>query len=113
MSDTKNSLEIYLVEKFKEIGIKAHRTAGSGCGDRQKSDISNPYFQIEAKIKHSHENIIVDYKNEYLKTIDQMPRKSNKTVVIATEQKFGERFITMSAEDFFKLVAEAKRDETN
>jgi len=108
MSDVKNILEMYLVAKFKEIDSTAHRVSGSGCTDYQKGDISNKYCAVEAKIKHSHENIIVDYDNEWVKTINQMPMNSKKFPIIATENKYGERFITLSAEDFFKILKEAK-----
>ena len=64
MSDVKNSLELYMLAKFKEIDPSAHRTAGSGCGN-QKGDISNKFTACECKIKRSNKNIVVDYKNEY------------------------------------------------
>jgi len=109
MSDGKrNILEIYLEAKFKEVDSSAHRVAGSGCGDRQKSDISNKYCVVEAKIKHTQENIIVKYKDEWIKTLNGMPKGTNKFPIIATENCYGERFITLSAEDFFNLLKEAK-----
>lgn len=110
MSDKNNPLELYLVEKFKEIDPKAHRTSGSGAGDLSKGDISNKFCAVEAKIKRSHENIIVDYKYEWLKTHDQKARGTSKFVIIATQNCYGENFITMGADDFFTLMKEAKHD---
>lgn len=108
MSDKHNSLEEYLVANFKELDPTAHRVAGSGCTDYQKGDISNKFCAVEAKIKRSNKNIVIDYEHEWLKTLDQMPINSKKFVIVATENSFGEKFITMSAEDFFKLLKEAK-----
>jgi hypothetical protein len=110
MSDgKKNSLEIYMAAKFVEIDSKAHRTPGSGCGN-SVGDIANRYCFVECKMKHTVENIIVQYENEWYHLLNQMPMHTDKFPVIATENKFGERFVTMSAEDFFKLLKEAKND---
>ena len=108
MSDKHNSLEDYLVAKFKELDSTAHKVAGSGAGDKQKGDISNKYCCVEAKIKHTQENIIVDWKKEWLKTNDQMPINSKKFPIIVTENKYGCRFVTLTTEEFFKLLRESK-----
>ena len=108
MSDIKNPLESYLVSKFKEIDPTAHRVSGSGCGDRQKGDISNKFCAVEAKVKRSHENIIMDYQDEWLKTNNQMPMNSKKFPIVAIQNKYGENFVVLSAEDFFKIMREAK-----
>ena len=108
MSDVKNSLERYLVAKFKEIDPSSHRVVGSGCTDYQKGDISNKYCAVESKIHRTHENIIVNYKNEYQKTLNQMPLNSKKFAIVCTQNKYGENFVTLSCEDFFNLMKEAK-----
>jgi len=109
MSDIKNPLEIFIEAKFKELDPKAHRTSGSGCGN-QKGDVANKFCQVECKIKRSNKNIIVDYENDYLKTLNQMAKGTNKFVIVATQNSYGENFITMSAEDFFTLLKKAELD---
>lgn len=103
MSDHKNSLESWIVEQLKPIDPKARRTRGSGCGN-EISDISNKYFYIESKIKRTHENIIIQFKEEWQHLIHQLPINTNKIPLIVTENKYGEKFVTLKAEDFFKLI---------
>jgi len=107
MSDSKNKLEQYIVEKLLPIDSYARKTRGSGCGN-ECCDVSNKYFYIECKQKKTKSNIIVDYKKEWLKSLNSMPVNTLKPLLIVTENKEGERFVTLSAEDFFELVYEAK-----
>ena len=67
MSDVKNSLEIWVVEQLKSIDKFVHKTSGSGCGDLSKGDIANKYFFIECKIRHTQENIIIQWKDLWIK----------------------------------------------
>jgi len=107
MSDRKNKLERYVVEKLLPIDPYTRPTRGSGCGN-ECCDISNKYFYIEAKQKKTKDNIIIDYKKEWLKSLNSMPVNTFKPLIIVTENKPGERFVTLSAEDFFDLLYEAK-----
>jgi len=109
MSDRKNSLERYIVEKLLPLDPYARPTRGSGCGN-ENLDVSNKFFYIECKQKLTKDNIIVDYKKEWLKSLNSMPVNTLKPLIIVTENKHGERFVTLSAEDFFELVYEAKDD---
>lgn len=110
MSDGKlNTLEIYLAAKFKEIDKTAHRTPGSGCGS-SIGDIASKYCFCEAKMKRTHENIIIKFKDEWQDLLNKMPLKTDKFPIIATENKYGEKFITLLADDFFNLLKEAKLD---
>ena len=103
MSDYKNKLEEWIAEKLKPIDKYARPTRGSGAGN-EIGDISNALFYVECKIKGTKENIIIDYKNEWKKLLDDLPINTTKTPLIATENKEGERFITLKAEDFFEIL---------
>jgi len=107
MSDKKNSLERYIVEKLLPVDPYARPTRGSGCGN-ESCDISNKYFYIECKQKLTKDNIIVDYKKEWLKSLSDMPINTFKPLIIVTENKQREKFVTLSVDDFFELLYEAK-----
>ena len=107
MSDHKNPLERYVVEKLLPLDPYARPTRNSGGGN-ETLDITNKYFYVECKMKKTRSNIIVDYKKEWLKSLNSMPVNTLKPLIIVTENKEGERFVTLSAEDFFDLVYEAK-----
>lgn len=108
MSDHKNSLESWVVGQFDGWDIRARRTRGSGCGN-EIGDISNSYTYIECKMKHGQENIIVKFKDEWQHLLFKIPVHTNKIPVVIVEQKFGEKFAILKAEDFFKLLEEAKQ----
>ena len=104
MSDTHNRLEEYLVAKLQELGDKtARKSAGSGCGN-DIADVVCKDFYIEAKINATRDNIIVRYKEEWLKLLSEIPLNTHKIPMIAKENKQGDRFITIEAEDFFRLI---------
>lgn len=106
MSDSKNPLELWVVEQIKAIDKFCHKTSGSGCGDLSKGDIANKYFFVECKIRHTQENIVVQWHDLWLKHINQMPIASKKTPIIVIENKYGEKFVTLKAIDFFNLMKE-------
>lgn len=107
MSDFKNSLESWVVGQFDGFDMRARRTRGSGCGN-EIGDVSNSYAYIECKMKHGKENIIVEFKEEWQKLLFKMPIHTNKIPVVIVEQKYGEKFAILKAEDFFTLLKEAK-----
>lgn len=98
-----NELELYLVKKLQKIDKYTRQTSGSG-NKNETLDIQNKYFYIEAKQKRTHDNITIDYKEEYLKSLNNMPIDTDKELLIATENSKGDRFITMEAESFFRLI---------
>ena len=106
MSDVKNPLEMFIEAKFKELDPKTHRTSGSGCGN-QKGDIANKFCAVECKIKRSNKNITMNYDDEWVKTNNQMATGTNKFPIVAIQNKYGENFIVLSADDFFKLMKDA------
>lgn len=105
MSDTKNALESWVVGQLLPIDSKARRTRGSGCGN-EIGDVSNKYFFVEAKMKHCHENIIVQFKEEYQHLLFRVPTHSEKIVIMVNENKYGNKFVTLKAEDFFQMARE-------
>jgi hypothetical protein len=108
MSDFKNKLELWLVEKFKETDPNARKTPGSGCGN-SVGDIQTERFYVEAKMKHTHENIIIEFKKEWQDLLGKMPVNTTKVPVIFTENKYGQKFATLNAEDFFELLRHDER----
>ena len=103
MSEKNNSLELYIVEKLKEIGIDARVTRGSGCGN-EIGDISCDKFWVECKQKHTHKNIIMDRQEVWLKLIKKVPVHSLKEIFVVIENGFGEKFIVMDSEAFFRML---------
>ena len=67
MSEKNNELELYIAEGLKAIDPNARPTRGSGCGV-EVGDVSNKFFYVEAKQKHTKENIIIDFKRIVLLT---------------------------------------------
>ena len=107
MSEKNNPLELYILEKVKQLDSKAHLTKASGaCGSH--GDIASKYFIFECKQKLTKDNIIIDYKKEWLKTLNKLPANELRPVIIVTENKQREKFITMSIDDFFALLGERK-----
>jgi len=108
MSDTKNSLESWVVGQLQNgIDPLARRTRGSGCGN-EISDVSNKYLYIECKMRHGNENIIMKFKEDWQHLLFRLPMKTNKIPIFVTENKYGNKFVTLKAEDFFTLLKEAK-----
>lgn len=107
MSEKNNELERHIAQGLRPIDCRSRPTRGSGCGN-EIGDVSNKYFFVECKQKHTKENIIVEYKKEWMNLASQLPLRTRKIPIIAIENKFGDRFVLMSSEDFFQLAAEAK-----
>jgi hypothetical protein len=111
MSDHKNELESWVVGQLQDgIDPKARRTRGSGCGN-EIGDVSNDTLYVECKMKHGHENIIVEFKNEWQHLLFRLPIKTEKIPVVFIEQKFGEKFAILKAEDLFNLLRRIKNYE--
>lgn len=107
MSEKNNELEVHMAEGLKQIDKKSRPTRGSGCGN-EIGDVSNRYFFVECKQKRTKENIIMDYKEEWLDLASRLPLNTKKIPIVAIENKYGDKFVVMSSEDFFKLAKEAK-----
>ena len=104
------TLEEWIADKLKVIDPNAKPTKNSGASG-SIGDISNKFFYIECKQKMTKSNIIVDYKKEYLKLYNEIPMDSLKPILIVTENKQREKFITINAEDFFRLIYKVYKEE--
>lgn len=107
MSDTKNSLESWVVEQLKPIDSFARRSPGSGCGN-SIGDVNNKYLWVECKMHHNKENVIVQFKSEWQHLLFRVPESSEKIPIMVIENMYGKKFVTLDAEDFFNLLKEAK-----
>ena len=103
MSDTKNSLESWVVEQLKPIDPHARRSPGSGCG-ASIGDVNNKYFFVECKMRHTQENIIVPFKEVWQHLLFRIPESSQKIPIVVNENMYGNKFVTLQAEDFFQLI---------
>jgi hypothetical protein len=103
MSDKKNSLEMYIAEKLKEIDCYARPTKASGAST-EIGDIKNNYFFVEAKQKHTIENFNFSRKKEWLKLLSQIPVDTQKIPILVRENKYGEKMVLIDLEDFFRLI---------
>lgn len=110
MSDYKNKLELYIAEKLKEIDPYARPTRGSGCGN-EICDISNSVFYVECKQKRTKLNVTMDYNKEYMKSMGEIPINTDKELLLAYENKNGEKFIVMEAEAFFRVAKKAYKEK--
>jgi hypothetical protein len=107
MSDTKNSLETWVVEQLLPIDSRARRSPGSGCGN-SVGDVNNKYLWVECKQCHVKENIIIKFKEVWQHLLFRVPESSEKIPVIVSENMYGNKFVTLDAEDFFDILKEAK-----
>lgn len=96
-------LEEYIASKLKPIDKHAKPTRNSGASNGI-ADVENSIFYVECKQKKTKQNINIDYEKEWKKLINDMPINSDKTPIIATENKTGDRFVTLKAEDFFEML---------
>ena len=72
MADTKNPLEEWVIAQLHPLDHNTHRTPGSGVG-WGIGDVQNKYMFIECKMKHTQENIIVKFKEEWLHLLHKIP----------------------------------------
>ena len=100
------SLEEFVAEKLKEIDKDSRPTRGSG-NSLEIGDIYSNLLYAECKQKLTKSNITIDYKKEYLKLLNQLPLDTKKFLIIVTENKEREKFVTMNFNDFFQLVKKA------
>ncbi len=92
----------YKIEDCYDIEMEgSEKTANYGA---------NEFIVHNCKQKLTKDNIIIDYKKEWLKSLADMPVNTFKPLLIVTENKQGEKFVTLSVDDFFELVYEAKNE---
>lgn len=104
MSEKNNSLEIYIAESLKVLDPTAKPTKASGARGQQ-GDVANKFFIIECKKKLTKENIIIDYKKEWLKTCKKLSITEARPVLIVTENKHRKKFVTLLYDDFLNIIS--------
>ena len=103
MSERNNSLELYIVEKLKELNINARPTKASGAGN-ELLDILNTMFYVECRQNLTKENFIIQRKKDWLGSLQKLPVDSQKELLIVKENQYGEKIVAMEAESFFRML---------
>jgi len=103
MSQPNNELENYLAAKMQEIDPTARKTRGSGSHG-EIGDVQSKDFYIEAKIKGTKINIIMDYHKEFIKLQNQLPLNTLKEMFVVIQNKLGKRFVVIESEAFFRIL---------
>lgn len=101
-----SNLEKEIVADLKQIDPECRITRGSG-NHTEIADIYSNLFYIECKEKLTKENIIMDYKKEYLKLANKIPINSLKEMFIVIKNKMGEKFVVIKWESFFRILRRA------
>lgn len=102
MSQKKNKLELYLAEKLEKIDKYARPTRGSGASF-EVEDTYNKYFIIEAKEKHTKENIILE-REIWRKLVSNVPIGSRRIPFYVTENKHKEKYAILDLDTLFELL---------
>ncbi|HEY0087878.1 MAG TPA: hypothetical protein VGB37_03485 [Candidatus Lokiarchaeia archaeon] len=98
-----SELEKYIAYQLKEIDSTARITRGSG-NHSEIGDVQSKDYYVECKEKNTKLNIIMDYKKEYLKLMNEQPMNTLKESFIAIENSAGKKFIVMEADAFFRVI---------
>jgi len=102
-------LEDYVVSVIKIVDKYARRTKASGAST-EIGDIYSTKFYVECKRKLTKENIIVDYKKDYLRLVRQIPINKPKLILLVIENKHKERFAIMPLNDFESLLKQIEKE---
>lgn len=101
-----NSLENYIADKMGELDANARPTKASGSST-EILDIRNNIMFWECRQDLTRDNIIVNYEKDYLEPLNKTPVTIPKPFAIAKENKQGEKFVIMEAEEFFRILYKA------
>ena len=94
-------LENYVCEKFKEIGLNAYPSNGSG-NKGSVGDISGVPFGIECKKRNTKD---ITIKEEiWNKLVNEIPLSSERKPLYILENKNKKRWVCMDINDFFNLI---------
>ena len=93
-----SKLEQWVVNKLEAAGISARRTRGSG-NHTEIGDIYNERFYIECKHRDTTNICFPLQAVKHLKA--RIPVYDDKTPIFVFENKFGDKFVILDAEDFF------------
>jgi len=96
-------LEEFVANNLKIIDKYSRPTRGSGSGN-EIGDVSNKYFYIDCKEKHTSSNIILKYKEEWLHLYNKLPLSNNKPLIFIVENKEREQFVILNFNDFLRII---------
>ncbi len=99
-------LENYICEKFREIGINAYPSNGSG-NKGSVGDISGlKDFGIECKKRNTKD---ITIKEEvWNKLVNEIPLSSERIPLYILENKNKKRWVCLDVEDFFRIIGGKK-----
>jgi hypothetical protein len=109
--DVGKELEYFVAEKLQEIDKYARPSKNSGAAN-EISDVLNKYCYVQCKVSNISENINIKIK-DWKKLLEETPINSIKDHIFVNQNSERKRFVTMDAEDFFKLYVEYKRLKEN
>ena len=104
-----NKLEDWVVERLKELGDKFARRSRMSGAKYDTEDVVSSLIYCQCK-KRNTEHITISRK-EWQKLQDQIPVSSLKPEIYVNENKHEEKFVTMNANDFFRLLKKAIKGE--
>lgn len=73
--------------------------------------VAEEFIVHNCKQKHTHKNIIMDRQEDWLKLIKQLPLNTQKEAFTCIENGFGEKFIIIDSEAFFRLMNKINWEE--
>lgn len=101
----KNKLELYIAEKLKIIDKYARPTKASGAST-EIGDIYSSKFHIECKQRNTKNVTIV--KSVWDKLLKSQPINTDKVPLYVLENKFGNKWVVLDIEDFFRILYEIR-----
>ncbi len=100
MSDYKNELERWVAKMLQLIDKYARPSKASGASTENYDIQTNIPLAIECKIQGTKKNPVVSLIT-WDKLLAEIPMRSKRTPVLFIQNKHGERFAIIKAEDFF------------
>ncbi len=100
MSDYKNKLEQWVAGMLQVIDKHARPSKASGASTESYDMQTNIPLAIECKIQGTYKNPVVSLIT-WDKLLEEIPMRSKRTPVLFIQNKHGERFAVLNAEDFF------------
>jgi len=101
-----NRLEDQIAEKLQSLGDKFARRSRMSGGQFDVGDVVSSWFFVQAK-KRNTKHITIS-RDEWTKLDTEIPVNSLKPIIYVNENQYGEKFVTMDYDDFFRIIKENK-----